>query len=51
MNDYASAQKDQYKADEIMERYKKMKDGDKNALVDTTENFRRLMISIPGMIA
>ena len=24
MNDYASAQKDQYKADEIMERYKKM---------------------------
>lgn len=43
MNDYASAQKDHYKADEIMDRYKKMKDGDKNALVDTTENFRRLI--------
>ena len=42
-HDYAEAEKDQYKAAEILDRYKKMKDGDRNALVDTTENFRRLI--------
>ena len=41
--DYASADRDSYKAREIMERYQKMKGGDRNALVDTTENFRRLI--------
>lgn len=43
MKDYAAAGKDQYKAEEIMERYRKMKEGDKNALVDTTVNFQRLI--------
>jgi len=43
MNDHAAADRDRYKADEIMERYQRMKAGDRNALVDTTENFRRLI--------
>ncbi len=41
--------KDRYKAEEIMDRYRRMKDGDQNALVDTTENFKRLIdINSPG---
>ena len=43
MNDYAAAGEDQLKAEEIMARYRQMKEGDKNALVDTTENFQRLI--------
>ena len=43
MDDFASARQDRYKAEEIMDRYKRMQEGDKNALVDTTENFRRLI--------
>lgn len=43
MGDYTSADKDRYKAHEIMDRYKRMQAGDRNALVDTTESFRRLV--------
>ena len=43
MNDYAAAGTDQAKAEEIMARYREMKGGNKNALVDTTENFQRLI--------
>lgn len=43
MRDYDAAEKDRYKAEEIMDRYRRMKDGDQNALVDTTENFKRLI--------
>lgn len=43
LQNYASADNDRYKAMDIMERYRKMKEGDKNALVDTTENFQRLI--------
>lgn len=43
MNNYASAAYDQQQAMAIMDRYRKMKEGDRNALVDTTENFRRLI--------
>ncbi len=43
LRDYASADKDRYIGTEIMERYKKMKAGDRNALVDTASNFRRLV--------
>ncbi len=39
----ASADEDRYMALNIMERYKKMKEGDRNALVDTTANFRKLV--------
>jgi tetratricopeptide (TPR) repeat protein len=38
-----AAERDRQKANEIMERYRRMKQGDRNALVDTTENFRRLI--------
>lgn len=43
MQDYASADNDTRQAKSIMERYRKMKEGDKNALVDTAENFQRLI--------
>ena len=43
MSDYAAAGKDELKAEEIMARYRQMKAGDRNALVDTTENFQRLI--------
>lgn len=43
LKDYAEADKDRYKSSEIMERYRKMKAGDRNALVDTTANFRKLI--------
>lgn len=43
MKNYAAADQDQHQAMGIMERYRKMKAGDRNALVDTTENFRRLI--------
>ncbi|MCC8174377.1 MAG: tetratricopeptide repeat protein [Odoribacter sp.] len=43
LQNYSSAQNDHYMAQDIMERYQKMKSGDKNALVDTTENFQRLI--------
>lgn len=43
MKNYAAADQDSYRAKEIMDRYRKMKEGDKNALVDTTENFHRLI--------
>lgn len=38
-----SAEEDRYMATDIMERYRKMKEGDRNALVDTTANFRKLI--------
>lgn len=41
--DYAAAEQDQSQAVNIMQRYKKMKAGDRNALVDTTQSFRRLI--------
>lgn len=43
LKDETEAEKDRYKATEIMERYKKMKSGDRNALVDTTANFQKLI--------
>lgn len=43
LNRYAAADMDRFKANEIMQKYKKMKGGDKNALIDTNENFRRLI--------
>lgn len=43
LKDYTAADKDRYTAMLIMDRYKKMKDGDNNALVDTTANFRKLI--------
>lgn len=38
-----AAETDQYMAMQVMDRYKRMKDGDRNALVDTTANFRKLI--------
>lgn len=43
MQRYAAADNDRYQAMQIMDRYRKMKEGDRNALVDTTENFQRLV--------
>ena len=43
LNDMEDAEKDRYMAMQIMDRYKKMKSGDKNALVDTTANFKKLI--------
>jgi tetratricopeptide (TPR) repeat protein len=43
VSDHGAATRDREKAAEIMERYRRMKEGDRNALVDTTENFRRLV--------
>lgn len=37
------AEKDRYMAMQIMDRYKRMKEGDRNALVDTTANFQKLI--------
>ncbi|MDR0981987.1 MAG: tetratricopeptide repeat protein [Culturomica sp.] len=43
MGNYSEAEKDREQANSIMQRYRKMKAGDKNALLDTTENFSRLV--------
>lgn len=43
LNDHQAADKDRYLAMQIMDRYKKMKEGDRNALVDTTANFQKLI--------
>lgn len=43
LNDEKAADLDRYTAMQIMDRYKKMKDGDRNALVDTTANFQKLI--------
>jgi tetratricopeptide (TPR) repeat protein len=43
LQNYGSAERDRYLAQEVLERYRKMKEGDRNALVDTAENFRRLV--------
>lgn len=43
LNDEKAAENDRYLAMQIMDRYKKMKEGDRNALVDTTANFRKLI--------
>lgn len=43
LNDDKAADLDRYTAMQIMDRYKKMKDGDRNALVDTTANFQKLI--------
>lgn len=43
LDDSKAAELDRYKANEIMTRYKRMKEGDKDALVDTTANFMRLV--------
>lgn len=43
LKDYDAADKDRYYASEVMERYRKMKAGDRNALVDTTANFQKLI--------
>jgi len=43
MQNYVAAEEDHRQAMAIMERYRKMKAGDRNALVDTTENFQRLV--------
>ena len=49
MRDYDAAEKDRHKAEEIMDRYRRMKDGDQNALVDTTENFEAIdRYKLPG---
>lgn len=43
LKDFEAADKDHYLAMQIMDRYKRMKEGDKNALVDTTANFQKLI--------
>ncbi len=43
LQDIKESDKDRYVAMEIMDRYKKMKAGDRNALVDTTANFQKLI--------
>lgn len=43
LKDYDAADKDRYHASEVMDRYRKMKAGDRNALVDTTANFQKLI--------
>lgn len=43
LHDEKAAELDRYTAMQIMDRYKKMKDGDRNALVDTTANFQKLI--------
>lgn len=43
LHNVEDADKDRYMAMDILDRYKKMKDGDYNALVDTTANFRQLV--------
>ncbi len=43
LNRMDEAEKDRYAAMQIMDRYKRMKAGDRNALVDTTADFRKLI--------
>lgn len=43
LDDVKEAEKDRYMAMQIMDRYKRMKAGDRNALVDTTANFQKLI--------
>lgn len=43
LNDEKAAELDRYAAVQIMDRYRKMKGGDRNALVDTTANFQKLI--------
>ncbi|MDL2331361.1 tetratricopeptide repeat protein, partial [Odoribacter sp. OttesenSCG-928-A06] len=43
LQNYTEADRDHGMALAIMDKYKKMKAGDKNALLDTTENFNRLI--------
>ena len=43
LKDFEAADTDHYLAMQIMDRYKRMKEGDKNALVDTTANFQKLI--------
>ena len=43
LEDYKSADSDHLMAMQIVDRYKKMKAGDRNALVDTTANFQKLI--------
>ena len=43
LKDFEAADKDHYLAMQIMDRYKRMKEGEKNALVDTTANFQKLI--------
>lgn len=43
LRQYDRADEDHEAAQGIISRYKKMKEGDRNALVDTTENFQRLV--------
>ncbi|MGL5682322.1 MAG: tetratricopeptide repeat protein [Marinifilaceae bacterium] len=43
MKDERAAYTDRRTADEIMNRYKRMKDGDADALVDTSANFKKLI--------
>lgn len=43
LQNYTEADHDRYQAMQIMGRYRKMKAGDRNALVDTTANFQKLI--------
>ncbi|MEG2339860.1 MAG: tetratricopeptide repeat protein [Odoribacter sp.] len=43
MQNFTDADRDRYAAMQVMDRYKKMKEGDRNALVDTTANFQKLI--------
>lgn len=43
LGDYEAADADRFRAEQVMERYRKMKEGDRNALVDTTADFRKLI--------
>ena len=43
LNDNDEADKDRYLANEIIDRYARMKGGDKSALIDTSMNFQRLV--------
>lgn len=43
LGDEQTVESDRYMAMQIMDRYKKMKEGDRNALVDTTANFQKLI--------
>lgn len=43
LNERKEAEEDRFFAMQVMDRYRKMKGGDRNALVDTTANFRKLV--------
>lgn len=43
LNNIEESEHDRYAAIQVMDRYMKMKDGDRNALVDTTANFQKLI--------